>query len=251
MEVRLRQLCCSHSPVSTEEMSDVLVSETECFVGALTNDRKGRAYHLCEDWSPCILENMALPSSLTPKQQSVRNELDALTFNLYTGAYLMQLMADGTFSEMHFQLVDDLKVLKLDQGNGCIVEFPLSLVTRVQEAVQLGGIMYRPGPKLPNCLPPDTLHITTIYFPRHRLVFGFRNGKEGSAFKTCMEFLVKRTKCEDIVRGKKIEGPPPPLTKVEQSHLEFFKVACLLADQEIVTAVDKGDADECESCTSV
>jgi len=53
------------------------------------------------------------------------------TFDLYVGMHLTQLINGRFYEDVHCQLMDDLQTLKLDQSDGCIIEFPLISVSSV------------------------------------------------------------------------------------------------------------------------
>merc|ERR1712136_358447 len=46
--------------------------------------------------------------------------------DLHRGVHMTQLTANTEYASVHCQLMEDLCTLKMDQGSGCIVEFPLT-----------------------------------------------------------------------------------------------------------------------------
>lgn len=168
------------------------------------------------------------PPALTPRQRLVREKLEVpplytcsffdlksddeseadihvrfaemykeLATTLYTGIFITQLMPDGHYKDIHFQLVEDLTALKLDQRNGSIIEFPLVRVTKLQRAIRCGGKIFRSGPKVPDRLPNDARHIVIMFFSRHQLVFVFKALDEAVSFMSCLELLVRKAKHYD------------------------------------------------------
>merc|ERR1712151_703201 len=58
------------------------------------------------------------------------------SLDLHTGTYLTQLTSTRDYSEIHCQLMEDMTILKLDQSNGRIIEFPLTNVSKVYRIVK-------------------------------------------------------------------------------------------------------------------
>lgn len=117
------------------------------------------------------------------------------TLDLYAGTFVTQLISTGDYGETHCQLMEDLMTLKLDQRNGCIVEFPLTCVTKMYRAIRCDRKLFKPGPSVPEKLPSNARHIVIMCFhQRHQLVFVFTGLEETKRFITCMELLVRTAK---------------------------------------------------------
>merc|ERR1712232_551816 len=111
---------------------------------------------------------------------------------LHAGMYLKQMTSDSDYSDIHCQLMDDMQTLKLDQSTGCIIEFPLTGVSKVYRIVKSNDKWYSVGSTLPGDAAANTEHIVVVEFMRRKLAFIFRKLGESQRFLICMELLIRR-----------------------------------------------------------
>lgn len=117
--------------------------------------------------------------------------------DLHRGIYLTQLTSSGDYSEIHCQVLEDLQTLKVDQGSGSIVEFPLGAVSKVYRIVKNDDKWYSAGSLTgPAPMPPLPLsnaeHIVVIEFMRRKLAFAFTEIKAAQRFVMFIELLIRR-----------------------------------------------------------
>lgn len=118
--------------------------------------------------------------------------------DMHKGVYMTQVNAHDEYADIHCQLQDDLQILKVDQGSGCLVEFPLTAVTRIYRLVRNEGKDFSTGSSMgPTPLPPLPLHsaehIVVVEFMRRKLVLVFAAMPEAQSFIMCLELLVRFT----------------------------------------------------------
>merc|ERR1719321_2505265 len=111
--------------------------------------------------------------------------------------HLTQLTVSQEYSDIHCQLHDDLQTLKVDQGSGCIIEFPLSAVSKSYRIVKNDNKWFSAGSLSgPTPLPPLPLsnaeHIVVVEFLRRKLAFVFNEMAPAQNFLMCMELLIRR-----------------------------------------------------------
>lgn len=112
----------------------------------------------------------------------------AFVLDLNKGVYMTQVNACDEYSDIHCQLQDDLQTLKVDQGSGCIVEFPLTAVTRIYRIVRNDGPTPIPDADLDQS---DAEHIVVVEFMRRKLVLVFGAMLDAQSFIMCTELLVR------------------------------------------------------------
>lgn len=118
--------------------------------------------------------------------------------DMHRGISLTQVTMSDEYSEIHCQLLDDMRTLQVDQGSGCIVEFPLPAVTRMYRVIRNDGKDFCGGsPTGPVPVPPlpisNAEHIVVVEFMKRKLVLWFANMPEAQSFIMCMELLVRTT----------------------------------------------------------
>merc|ERR1712232_1089571 len=97
------------------------------------------------------------------------------------------------YSEIHCQILEDLQTLKVDQGSGCIIEFPLAAVSKVYRIVKNCDQWHSAGPNLPQgVLDSRAEHIVVVEFMRRKLAFVFDEIAAAQSFLMCMELLIRR-----------------------------------------------------------
>merc|ERR1711979_167432 len=94
-------------------------------------------------------------------------------------------------------ILGDLQTLKVDQSSGCIIEFPLTAVSKVYRIVKNDDKWYSAGSlNGPTPMPPLPLsnaeHIVVVEFMRRKLAFVFNDMKPALNFLMCMELLIRR-----------------------------------------------------------
>jgi len=113
---------------------------------------------------------------------------------LYTGMYLTQMTSNHEYANIHCQLMEDMMTLKMDQDNGCIIEFPLTAVLRV----------YRFNAYEPNISEQgeDFMeHIVVVEFMRRKLLFVFGEHQVSQRFLACLELLIRRAQQQQEKNG--------------------------------------------------
>merc|ERR1719282_1411935 len=117
--------------------------------------------------------------------------------DLHRGVHMTQLCANQDYSDIHCQILEDLQTLKVDQGSGCIIEFPLSAVSKVYRIVKNDDKWYSAGSLTgPTPMPPLPLsnaeHIVVVEFMRRKLAFVFNEITAAQRFLMCIELLIRR-----------------------------------------------------------
>mmetsp|Transcript_123632 Transcript_123632/g.344885 ORF Transcript_123632/g.344885 Transcript_123632/m.344885 type:complete len:256 (-) Transcript_123632:76-843(-) len=105
---------------------------------------------------------------------------------LHMGIHMTQLTTHQEYSDIHCQVLDDLQTLKVDQGCGCIVEFPLGAVSKVYRVVKADlAVSAAPFPST------SSEHVVVVEFMRRKLAFVFRDVVTAQRFLMCMELLTR------------------------------------------------------------
>jgi len=117
--------------------------------------------------------------------------------DLHKGIHLTQLNSNQDYSDIHCQIMEDLQTLKVDQGSGCIVEFPLGSVSKVYRIVKNDDKWYSAGTSGgPSPMPPLPLsnaeHIVVIEFMRRKLPFVFNDIGTAQRFLMFIELVIRR-----------------------------------------------------------
>lgn len=130
-------------------------------------------------------------------EESCREELlqvyQEFVLELHKGIHMTQLTANQDYSNIHCQILEDLQTLKVDQGSGCIVEFPLTAVSKVYRIIKNDDKLYSNG-LLPGARFPPTVseHIVVVEFMRRKLAFVFKDMDAAQRFLMCIELLIRR-----------------------------------------------------------
>jgi len=144
-----------------------------------------------------------LPPNCSPddSEETRRQELlrmhQEFVLDLHRGMHVTQLTARQDYADVHAQIMEDLQTLKVDQGSGSIIEFPLGSVTKVYRIVKNDDKWYSAGSLTgPTPMPPLPLsnaeHIVVIEFMRRKLAFVFAEVEAAQNFLICMELLIRR-----------------------------------------------------------
>merc|ERR1712039_607589 len=108
--------------------------------------------------------------------------------DLHQGLHMTQLTANQEYSDIHCQLLEDLQTLKVDQSSGCIIEFPLTAVSKVYRIVKNDDRWYSTG-----TLPlTNAVHIVVVEFMRRKLAFVLNDMVAAQRFLMCIELLIRR-----------------------------------------------------------
>jgi len=129
------------------------------------------------------------------RRQELLKVYQEFVLDLHKGIHMTQLTSDQDYSDIHCQIREDLQTLNIDQGSGCIIEFPLIGVSKVYRIVKNDGKWYNasslsgpaPMPSLSNAE-----HIVVVEFMRRKLAFVFSEVKAAQSFLMCMELLIRR-----------------------------------------------------------
>lgn len=153
-------------------------------------------------WLP-KLRRYPMPPTCTPDDpEEVRREAllrlyQDFVMDLHKGLHMTQLTSNQDYSDIHCQILEDLQTLKVDQGSGCIIEFPLGAVSKVYRIVKNDDKWYSAGSLTgPAPMPPLPLsnaeHIVVVEFMRRKLAFVFSDIKAAQRFLMCIELLIRR-----------------------------------------------------------
>mmetsp|Transcript_65268 Transcript_65268/g.202297 ORF Transcript_65268/g.202297 Transcript_65268/m.202297 type:complete len:183 (+) Transcript_65268:102-650(+) len=166
------------------------------------------AQRLCE-----LLQSFPAAAAGGVQWRALARAYEDFVLELHKGMRLTQLTAGREHSEVHVQLLLDAQTLQVDQGSGCLVEFPLEAVSRVYRVVCNDDRWYGAGSLLgPAPLPPLPLssaeHIVVVEFDRRRLPFVFQDMAESQRFFVCADLLCRRVK--ELAGGAAwLSGPAP------------------------------------------
>jgi len=135
-------------------------------------------------------------SEETRRQELLRMHQE-FVLDLHRGMHVTQLTARQDYADVHAQIMEDLQTLKVDQGSGSIIEFPLGSVTKVYRIVKNDDRWYSAGSLTgPTPMPPLPLsnaeHIVVIEFMRRKLAFVFAEVEAAQNFLICMELVIRR-----------------------------------------------------------
>jgi len=160
---------------------------------------------------PKLLRYPSLPKDLTIIEGNEEyQERDVLlgifrefALDLNRGRYLTQLGSNQDYSVIHCQVMDDMQTLKVDQGNGCIIEFPLTGVSKVYRIVKTDERLM----SMTTATAPNVEHIVVVEFMRRKLAFVFMEVQEAQRFLLCMELMIRRAQ-EDMKEGMENQTCP-------------------------------------------
>eukprot|EP00927_Polykrikos_kofoidii_P085997 TRINITY_DN9508_c0_g2_i1.p1 TRINITY_DN9508_c0_g2~~TRINITY_DN9508_c0_g2_i1.p1 ORF type:complete len:327 (-),score=52.72 TRINITY_DN9508_c0_g2_i1:92-1072(-) len=148
--------------------------------------------------------------STDDSEEFLENELlriyQEFVVDLHKGMCMTQLTGIQEYAVMHLQIMEDLETLKVDQGNGCVVEFPLVCVSKVHRMIKCHeewANQANTGSPHLSLLPVE--HVVMLEFLQRRLAFVFTEDVPAQRFKICMELLVRRA----IERRRKVETTFP------------------------------------------
>lgn len=126
-------------------------------------------------------------------QEELLRIYQEFVLDLHKGIYMTQLTSNQDYSNIHCQLLDDLQTLKVDQGSGCIVEFPLTAVSKVYRIVKNDEKVSPQGGSPTPIMPlQNAEHIVVVEFMRRKLAFVFTDLAVAQRFLLCIELLIRR-----------------------------------------------------------
>jgi len=132
--------------------------------------------------------------------ESIKEELlrayREFVLELHKGIYMTQLTSTQEYSDIHCQILEDMQTLKVDQGSGCIIEFPLTAVSKVYRIIKNDDKWYSAGSLTgPTPMPPLPLsnaeHIVVVEFMRRKLAFVFGDMAAAQRFLMGIELLIR------------------------------------------------------------
>jgi len=131
------------------------------------------------------------------RRQELLRIYQEFVLDLHKGVHMTQLTSNQDYSDIHCQILEDLQTLNIDQGSGCIIEFPLTAVSKVYRIVKNDDKWYSAGSLTgPTPMPPLPLsnaeHIVVVEFMRRKLAFVFSEIAAAQSFLMCMELLIRR-----------------------------------------------------------
>lgn len=131
------------------------------------------------------------------RQQELLKVYQEFVLDMHKGVHMTQLTSNQDYADIHCQLLEDLQTLNVDQGSGCIIEFPLTAVSKVYRIVKNDDKWFNAGSlNGPTPMPPLPLsnaeHIVVVEFMRRKLAFVFNEMMAAQSFLMCMELLIRR-----------------------------------------------------------
>lgn len=129
--------------------------------------------------------------------QQLTTQYHEFVIELLLGVHMTQVAWNFIRRDVHCQLMDDLQILKVDQYNGLIKEFPLCAVMEVVHLVSHKGQWFSPDLHKRGELPEDVEHVALVDFPTNRLAFSFRDPQAAARFVHFMDSLVWRAQRMD------------------------------------------------------
>lgn len=131
------------------------------------------------------------------RRQELLRIYQEFVLDLHKGIHMTQLTSTQDYSDIHCQILEDLQTLNIDQGSGCIIEFPLTAVSKVYRIVKNDDKWYSAGSLTgPTPMPPLPLsnaeHIVVVEFMRRKLAFVFNEIAAAQSFLMCIELLIRR-----------------------------------------------------------
>lgn len=141
------------------------------------------------------LLNMSIRQSLLDLCEGREQLFEAcmeLALDLHMGMFLTQVTSDRDYADIHCQLTGDLHTLKVDEGSGCIIEFPLAATAKVCRAMKYDDKWYAMGAIWETNMPSGADHIIILDFGSRKLAFMFRPANRAKCFMTCIQLLISR-----------------------------------------------------------
>ncbi|CAE7897526.1 unnamed protein product [Symbiodinium microadriaticum] len=136
------------------------------------------------------------------------------------------------YSDIHCQILENLETLKIDQGSGCIIEFPLSAVSKVYRIVKNDDRWFSAGSLTgPTPMPPLPLsnaeHIVVVEFMKRKLAFVFGDMAAASVEAPALETVaLVEVPCRAVERtqghkkpGERFAQPLPRQMHGEEESL--------------------------------
>lgn len=137
------------------------------------------------------------PSCLPDDPEEVRTEsltelFKDFVMDLYQGLHMTHLTGNQDCVDVNCHLLQDLETLQIDQGSGCIIEFPLISVSKVYRILKPDDSWYSGGSSPSLAEASNAEHIVVIEFMKRKLPFVFPDVESAQTFLMCIELLIRR-----------------------------------------------------------
>lgn len=126
------------------------------------------------------------------KQDALLRVYQEFVLNLNRGVHMTQLTPTREYTSIHCQILNDLQTLKVDQGSGCIVEFPLSAVSRVYRIFKNEDKNNRHDRFNDQLRVSGAQHIIVLEFMHRKLAFVFTDMADAQRFFVCIDLVILR-----------------------------------------------------------
>lgn len=124
------------------------------------------------------------------QRQELLLTFQQFVMDLHRGLHAVQLAADQSHSSVHCQILDDLQTLKVDQGSGCIIEFPLGSVSKLYRILRNDERWEDSGELSSRSVSEE--HVVVMEFMGRKLPFLFHDIDSARRFLMCMELTIRR-----------------------------------------------------------
>mmetsp|Transcript_95475 Transcript_95475/g.275064 ORF Transcript_95475/g.275064 Transcript_95475/m.275064 type:complete len:306 (+) Transcript_95475:185-1102(+) len=139
------------------------------------------------------------------RREELQRTYREFVIDLHRGIHMTQLTSTQDYSNIHCQILEDLQTLKVDQGSGEIIEFPLGAVSKVYRIVK-NDEKFNGAFAGSSALLSRAEHIVVVEFMRRKLAFVFNEIQVAQRFLMCIELLIRRA------QEFQAEGAPPSRT---------------------------------------
>mmetsp|Transcript_73371 Transcript_73371/g.193580 ORF Transcript_73371/g.193580 Transcript_73371/m.193580 type:complete len:271 (-) Transcript_73371:19-831(-) len=166
-------------------------------------------------WLPKLRRYPVPPTCSESDPEDVRRDellrlYQEFVLELHQGIHMTQLTSNQDYSDIHCQILEDLQTLKIDQGSGCIIEFPLGAVSKVYRIVKNDDRWYTAGASPPAGANLNTEQIVVVEFMRRKLAFVFKELQVSQRFLICMELLIRRAQQKQAKKALRSLTPTFP-----------------------------------------
>jgi len=167
-------------------------------------------------WLPRLRRYPVPPSCLPGDSEEVRKEsltelFKDFVMDLYQGLHMTHLTANQEIVTVSCHLLEDLETLQIDQGSGCIIEFPLISVSKVYRILKPDESWYSGGSSPSGAEPSNAEHIVVMEFMKRKLPFVFTDMESAQTFLICIELLIRRA--QELRRDSEV--PPSGASHAE------------------------------------
>jgi len=241
-----RQVIDISSDILDENPMYFMADDDDPFLNVSISSRCGGAYEH-PILSPCqkqLKDQLRLPAMVkypvplhcSPDDpEEVRTSelfkaFERFVLELHKGIRMTQVNAHLEIAHVHCQLLDDLQTFKIDQGNGRIVEFPLTAVTKMYRDMKLDSRDRDvPGGGMPSMpLVCTERHIVVLEFMRRSLSLVFGTVVDAQSFMMCMDLLVHFAR-------ETVESAAP--SDPQQASSEFTRNSDESSEQQMIRSI--------------